>query len=213
MAFSYECNIKKHSCYDFFGSFLNLCFEVDHFCVLESVGHVLRLWTFHTSLAKPKDLHLLKVFQVQSFLWEERLWEIQNSFLGKRWENMTFLKGHSGCILCTCSKVKMLNTRSVSPLTLRLKLEYCLTKKNEEIVETCSVLKILQIKIETTNTQLAMTSHLRSTIRQFLLDQNIWKNLIPSHLRQFSVCSISRTLKTVMPYVGFAHKVIHVSGN
>ena len=86
---------------------------------------------------------------------------------------MTFLKVHSGCILCMCSKVKMLNTRSVSPLTLRLKLEYCLTKKNEEIVETCSVLKILQIKIETTNTQLAITSHLRSTIRQFLLDQNI----------------------------------------
>ena len=86
---------------------------------------------------------------------------------------MTFLKVHSGCILCTCSKVKMLNTRSVSPLTLRLKLEYYLTKKNEEIVETWSVLKILQIKIETTNTQLAMTWHLKSTIRQFLLDQNI----------------------------------------
>ena len=83
---------------------------------------------------------------------------------------MTFLKVHSGCILCMCSKFKMLNTRSVSPLTLRLKLEYCLTKKNEEIVETCSVLKILQVKIETTNTQLAMTSHLRSTVRQFLLD-------------------------------------------
>ena len=60
---------------------------------------------------------------------------------------MAFLKVHSGCILCMCSKVKMLNTRSVSPLTLRLKLEYCLTKKNEKIVETCSVLKILQIKI------------------------------------------------------------------
>ena len=83
---------------------------------------------------------------------------------------MTCLKVRSGCILCLCSKVKMLNTRSVSPLTLRLKLEYCLTKKNEEIVETCSVLKILQVKIETTNTQLAMTSHLRSTVRQFLLD-------------------------------------------
>ena len=171
MGFSYECTIKKHSSYDFFGSFLNLCFEVDHFHVLESVGHVLRLWTFHTSLATPKDLHLLKVsIQVQSFLWEERLWEIQNSFLGKRWENTAFSKVHSGCILCMCSKVKMLNTRSVSPLTLRLKLEYCLTKKNEEIVETCSVLKILQVKIETTNTQLAMTSHLRSTVRQFLLD-------------------------------------------
>ena len=153
------------------------------------------------------------MFQVQSFLWEERLWEIQNSFLGKRWENTAFSKVHSGCILCMCSKVKMLNTRSVSPLTLRLKLEYCLTKKNEEIVETWSVLKILQIKIETTNTQLAMTSHLRSTIRQFLLDQNIWNNLIPSHLKQSYVCSISRTLKTVMRYVGFAHKVIHVSGN
>ena len=83
---------------------------------------------------------------------------------------MTFLKVHSGCILCMSSKFKMLNTRSVSPLTLRLKLEYCLTKKNEEIVETCSVLKILQVKIETTNTELAMTSHLRSTVRQFLLD-------------------------------------------
>ena len=37
-------------------------------------------------------------------------------------------------------------------------------------METCSVLKILQVKIKTTNTQLAMTSHLRSTVRQFLLD-------------------------------------------
>ena len=118
-----------------------------------------------------------QVFQEQSFLWEERLWEIQNYLLRKRWENTAFLTVQSGCILCICSKVKMLNTQSVSPLTLRLKLEYCLTKKNEEIVETCTVLKILQIKIETTNTQLAMTSHLRSSIRQFLLDQNIWNNL------------------------------------
>ena len=171
MAFSYECNIKKHSCYDFFGSFLNLCFEVDHFCVLKSVGHVLRLWPFHTSLAAPKDLPFItgKCFRY-SLSFERKDCEKSNSFLGKRWWDMTFLKVHSGCILCMCSKFKMLNTRSVSPLTLRLKFEYCLTKKNEEIVETCSVLKILQVKIETTNTQLAMTSHLRSTVRQFLLD-------------------------------------------
>ena len=90
---------------------------------------------------------------------------------------MTFLNVHSGCILCTCSKVKKLNTRSVSPLTLRLKLEYYLTKKNEEIVETWSVLKILQIKIETTNTQLAMTWHLRSTIRQFSIGSKHLKEL------------------------------------
>ena len=197
----------------FFGSFLNLCFEVDHFCVLESVGHVLRLWTFHTSLATPQCSPLItgKCFRY-SLSFERKDCEKSNSFLGKRWWDMTFLKVHSGCILCMCSKFKMLNTRSVSPLTLRLKLEYCLTKKNEEIVETCSVLKILQIKIETTNTQLAMISHLRSTIRQFLLNQNIWNNLIPSHLKQSYVCSISRTLKTVMRYVGFAHKVILVSG-
>ena len=130
---------------------------------LKTVGHVLRLSTFHTSLATPNDPHLLQVSVSGTFF----------PLRGKTGRNPKLFLRKTSRKHSMCSKVKMLNTRSVSPLTLRLKLEYCLTKKNEEIVETWSVLKILQIKIETTNTQLAMTFHLRSTITQFLLDQNI----------------------------------------